>query len=120
MNRLLSLLNPAKLLAAFGNSLSGLATAIKSERAFQQEIILLVVGSIAAFVFTDTNIERAILVGSLGIVLIVEILNSAIEATIDRIGTEHNLLSKQAKDLGSAAVLLSLATAAAIWLIILL
>jgi len=106
-------------LRAFRNSLSGLAHAVKSERAFQQEIVLVIIGGVAAFLLTDVSIERALLIGSLAIVLIVELLNSAIEAVVDRIGLEINPLSKRAKDIGSAAVLLSLVTAAVIWVIIL-
>jgi diacylglycerol kinase (ATP) len=120
MTRILNLLNPMQLVRAFSNSLSGLAHAVKSERAIQQEIVILLIGGIAAFLLTDSSVERAILIGSLCIVLIVEIINSAIEAAIDRIGPELHPLSKQAKDLGSAAVLLSLVTAAGLWLIILI
>jgi len=81
--------------------------------------VLMVVGGVAAFLLTDVSTERALLIGSLAIVLIVELVNSAIEAVVDRIGTEINPLSKRAKDLGSAAVLLSLVTAGVIWVIIL-
>ena len=79
----------------------------------------MIIGGVAAFLLTDVSIERALLIGSLAIVLIVELLNSAIEAVVDRIGLEINPLSKRAKDIGSAAVLLSLVTAAVIWVIIL-
>ena len=119
MNQLFNLLSPLPLLRAFRNSLSGLAHAVKSERAFQQEVALTIVGGVAAFLLTDVSTERALLIGSLAIVLIVELVNSAIEAVVDRIGTEINPLSKRAKDLGSAAVLLSLVTAAVTWVIIL-
>jgi diacylglycerol kinase (ATP) len=119
MNQLFRLINPMPLLWALGNSLSGLAHAVKSERAFQQEVVLAIIGVVAAFLLTDVSTERALLIGSLAIVLIVEMLNSAIEAVVDRIGLEINPLSKRAKDLGSAAVLLSLVTAAVIWVIIL-
>ena len=117
--QLLNILNPVLLAKAFINSLNGLAFAVKSERAFQQEVILLAIGSIAAFLLTDMKVERALLVGSLAIVPIVELINSAIEAAIDRIGPEHHELSKTAKDYGSAAVLVTLILAAAIWLVIL-
>jgi len=119
VNHLISIFNPLLLTNALKNSFSGLTRATKSERAFQQELVLLIVGSIAAFILTDINVERAILVGSLAAVLIVELMNSAIEATIDRVGTELHPLSKKAKDLGSAAVFVSLISAAVIWLIIL-
>jgi diacylglycerol kinase (ATP) len=120
MSRIFSLIDPSILLSAFGNSLSGLAAALKSERAFQQELIVMIIGVIAAVILTDQSVERAVLIGSLAIVLIVELINSAIEATIDRIGPELHPLSKRAKDLGSAAVLVSIISAAAVWAIILI
>ena len=120
MNQLFRLLNPLLLLKAFRNSLSGLVHAVKSERAIQQEVVLLIAGIVGALLLTDVALERAVLIGSLAIVLAFELMNSAIEATIDRIGTEENILSKRAKDLGSAAVLISLAIAVAIWLIVLI
>jgi diacylglycerol kinase (ATP) len=67
----------------------------------------------------DTGVERALMIGSLIVVLIVELLNSAIEATVDRISFENHRLAKRAKDIGSAAVMLSLANAALVWLLIL-
>ncbi len=120
MNSPFKLVNPKLLYGALKNSLNGLGHALTSERAFLQELVLLIAGSIAAFVLTDSNVERALLIGVLGLVLIVELLNSAVEATVDRIGPEQHPLSKRAKDLGSAAVLLSLVLAVAIWLIILI
>ena len=119
MNQIVRIFNPLLLVRAFNDAGSGLIHAAKSERAVQQEIILIVVGVVAAMLLTDARVERAILIGSLGLILIVELLNSAIEAAIDRIGLEQNPLSKQAKDLGSAAVLISLVIAAALWIIIL-
>jgi diacylglycerol kinase (ATP) len=120
MNHLISLISPGQLIRAFSNSLAGLKLAIKSERAFQQEVVLLAAGSVAAFILTDVTVERALMIGSLALVLIVELLNSAVESAIDRVSTEKHPLSKNAKDLGSAAVLISLVTAAAIWVIILI
>lgn len=73
-----------------------------------------------AFWITVNNIERVLLVGSIVAVLLVELLNSAIETAIDRIGLEHHELSGRAKDIGSAAVMLSLALAAFVWVIILI
>ena len=119
MNQLFNLVNPLLLFRAVRNSLDGLTQAVRNERAFQQEVILVIVGVIAAFILTDVRIERALLIGSLSIVLIVELINSAIESVVDRIGSEIHPLSKRAKDLGSAAVLLSLVTAGVIWVIIL-
>jgi diacylglycerol kinase (ATP) len=68
----------------------------------------------------DTGVERALLIGSLVIVLIVELLNSAVEATVDRISFENHRLAKRAKDIGSAAVMLSLVNAGVIWSLIIL
>jgi diacylglycerol kinase (ATP) len=67
----------------------------------------------------DTGVERALLVGSLMLVLIVELANSAVEATVDRVSLEHHRLAKRAKDLGSAAVMLALVNAALTWLLVL-
>ena len=67
-----------------------------------------------------TGVERALLIGSLIIVLIVELLNSAVEATVDRISFENHRLAKRAKDIGSAAVMLSLVNAALVWALIIL
>lgn len=119
MVRFTNLVNLLVLLRAFKHSVRGLAYAAKNERAFQQEIVILAVGVIAAFVLTASSIERAILIGSVAVVLLVELINSAIEATVDRIGPEQHPLSQRAKDLGSAAVLVSLVSSAVVWLIIL-
>lgn len=120
MNTPLNLVNPKLLYGALKNSLNGLNHALRNERAFLQESMLLIAGSIAAYVLTESNVERALLIGVLGVVLIVELLNSAIEATVDRIGTELHPLSKRAKDLGSAAVLLSIILAITVWLLVLI
>ena len=72
----------------------------------------------AAFWVGETGVERALLVGALLLVLIVELVNSAIEATVDRISFDHHRLAKRAKDMGCAAVMLSLAAAAAVWLLV--
>ncbi len=100
-------------------SLAGLAAAAKHEDAFRQELILVVLLTPLALWLGDTGVERALMIGSLIVVLIVELLNSAIEATVDRISFENHRLAKRAKDIGSAAVMLSLANAALVWLLIL-
>lgn len=120
MNRILNLGNPLPLLRAFKYSLRGLAYAARHERAFMQELILLVIAVVAALLLTDSSIERAVLIGSAAFVLVVELINSAIETTIDRIGPEQHPLSERAKDLGSATVLVALSITAVIWLIVLL
>ena len=120
MVRLTGLINPLPLLRALKYSTRGLSYAARNERAFQQEIILLVAGVIAAFLLTESSIERAVLISSVAIVLVVELINSAIEATVDRIGPEQHPLSQRAKDLGSAAVFVSLITSVVVWLIVLI
>lgn len=108
-----------RLIKAVGYSMSGFKTAWTNEAAFRQESVLIVIMIPAAFWLGTTAIERALLIGSCMIVLITELLNSALETAIDRIGLDHHILSKRAKDMGSAAVLVSLATVAMVWGIIL-
>jgi diacylglycerol kinase (ATP) len=105
---------------AAGYSLAGLAAAIRHEDAFRMELILCAVLTPIAIWLGNSGVERAILIGSLAIVLIAELFNSAIEATVDRISLEDHRLAKRAKDIGSAAVMLSLAAAALIWGLVLL
>jgi diacylglycerol kinase (ATP) len=100
---------------AVGFSIKGLSAAWRNETAFRQELCLVLLMLPAAFWIGTTLTERALLVFSLLLVLIVELLNSAIETIVDRIGTERNDLSGRAKDIGSAAVLVSLITAGIIW-----
>jgi len=80
--------------------------------------MLCVVAVPAAFWLGKTGVERALLIGSVMLVLIVELINAAVEATVDRISFEHHRLAKRAKDIGSAAVMLSLVGAAAVWLLV--
>ncbi|TFG87398.1 MAG: diacylglycerol kinase [Chromatiales bacterium] len=96
-------------------SAAGLATAWRSEEAFRQEVLLAVVLVPLALWLGQTAMERLLLIGSWLMVMIVEVLNSAIEATVDRISDEHHPLSAKAKDLGSAAVFLSLLLALLAW-----
>ena len=86
----------------------------------RQEIYLLAVAVPAAFWLTGDAVERVLLVASVVWVLLVELLNTAVEYTVDRIGPEYHELSGLAKDIGSAAVLVSLVLAAVVWLVILL
>ena len=104
-----------RVLRATGYSLAGLRAAYTGESAFRQEFWLTVVATPLAFWLGRSWVEVALLLGSLLIVLIVELLNSGIEAAIDRVGFELHDLSKRAKDLASAAVLLSLLLAGGIW-----
>lgn len=101
-------------------SIQGLKAAFKYEAAIRQELALLLVASILVCVFDVSVVERILMLGVVCLVLIVELLNSAIEAVVDRIGIEHHELSGRAKDIGSAAVLVALIFAAFTWCYILL
>jgi diacylglycerol kinase (ATP) len=105
----------SRILHATGYSLAGLRAGW-GETAFRQEAILALVLVPAAFWLGDGWLERAMLVGTVLLVMIVELLNTGIETAIDRIGPEWHSLSKRAKDMGSAAVLLSLLLCAGTWL----
>ena len=107
------------LLQAAGYSLKGLQAAC-GETAFRQALLLLLAGIPLGLWLSSTGIERALLIGSLLLVLIIELLNNALEATVDRIGQEYHPLTGRAKDLGSAAVFMSLLLAAFVWLAVLL
>jgi len=108
-----------RLINATRYSLAGFAEAVRNEDAFRQELILVALLSPLALWLGDTGLERALLLGSLIVVLIVELLNSAVEATVDRISLENHRLAKRAKDIGSAAVMLSLVNAGLVWLLVL-
>ena len=96
-------------------SLAGLGAAWKNEAAFRQELVLCLVLMPAAFWLGRNAVEYALLLGTLFIVLITELLNSGIEAITDRVGVEHHQLSGRAKDLGSAAVFVSLLMLSCVW-----
>lgn len=104
-----------RVIRATGYSISGLKTAYRGESAFRQEFWLAVVLCPAAFWLGRTWVEIALLAGTVLNVLIVELLNSGIEAAIDRVSFEWHDLSKRAKDLASAAVFLSLMLCAGVW-----
>lgn len=105
----------ARLLHATVYSSRGLKAAFANEAAFRQELLLVLVLGIASFWLAANPLEWVVLVAPLILLLIVELLNSAIEATVDRIGEEIHELAGRAKDMGSAAVLLSLILIAACW-----
>jgi diacylglycerol kinase (ATP) len=109
-----------RILSATRNSAEGFIAAIRHEDAFRQELILAAVFVPLGLWLGTNGLERALLVASVLLILIVELLNSAVEATVDRISFENHLLAKRAKDIGSAAVMLSLATAGIVWLLILI
>ena len=104
-----------RLVDAAGYSGAGLAVAWRGEEAFRQEVVLAVVLLPIAIWLGQSNLERLLLVASWMLVMIVEILNTAVEATVDRISDERHRLSGEAKDLGSAAVFLTLVLAALVW-----
>lgn len=108
-----------RLWLATGHSLRGLRLSYSSEAAFRQEVWLAVVLLPLAFFLGESAVERAMLAGSVLVLLIVELLNTAIEVVVDRIGLERHALSGFAKDAGSAAVMLSLALVALTWGLIL-
>jgi diacylglycerol kinase (ATP) len=105
---------------ALGYSLQGMASAFRHEDAFRQECLLAALLIPAAFFIPVGATERALMIASVLLVLIVELLNSAVEAAVDRISLENHLLAKRAKDFGSAAVFLSLVNVAVVWLLVLL
>ncbi|MFT5112788.1 MAG: diacylglycerol kinase (ATP) [Parasphingorhabdus sp.] len=109
-----------RLIFAGKNSWNGFLSAWREDVAVRQEVLLLLIAIPAAFWLTGDKIERVLLVSSVVIVLIVELLNTAVEAVVDRIGTEHHELSGKAKDVGSTAVFVSLVLAVFVWLIILI
>ncbi len=108
-----------RIVNAFGYSLQGFCYAWKNEAAFRQELLLAAVLFPLALWLDVTSLERIALVAVLAVVLIVELLNSAVEAAIDRIGPEHHDLSGRAKDLGSAAVFVALSLTIYVWGVVL-
>jgi diacylglycerol kinase (ATP) len=108
-----------RLINALGYTLEGLKTAYKNEDAFRQEVLLAVILIPIAFFLEPAAIQRALMIGSILLVLVVELLNSAVEAAVDRISLDHHRLAKRAKDIGSAAVFISLVNLAVVWGLIL-
>ena len=109
-----------RLIMACVYSWQGFKACFRKEEAFRQEVYLAVVLIPVAIWLDVTTIERILMIGSIFLVMMVEILNSAIEALVDRVGLERHKLSGRAKDMGSAAVMLSLINLAMVWLLILL
>lgn len=104
-----------RIVRATGNSINGLRLAFRGENAFRQETLAAIVLVPAAFWLGQGWVQVTLLAGSVLVVMIVELLNSAVEAAIDRISFELHDLSKRAKDLGSAAVMLALLLCGSIW-----
>ena len=109
-----------RLINAFGYSIAGTLAAFKHEDAFRQEVILSAILIPLALYLGQTGIEQALMISSLLFIIVVELLNSSIEATVDRISVKHHKLAKRAKDIGSAAVFFSLINAAVIWFLLLI
>jgi len=105
---------------ALGYSIQGLRAAFRHEDAFRQEVLLAVLLVPTALLLEASGVGRALLIGSLLLVLITELLNSAVEAAVDRVSFEDHRLAKRAKDIGSAAVLVSLVNVVVVWALVLL
>ncbi len=113
-------LDIGRIVRAARYSFAGLRSAVAGEVAFRQELILGAVLTPVAIWLGEDGVERALMVGVLLLVLIVELVNSAIEAAVDRVGEEAHDLSRRAKDLGSAAVFVSLIAVPVVWGLVLL
>ena len=108
-----------RIAAAFFYSMDGFKAAWQNEHAFRQEMLVTVIGTVTALSMKISAFEKLMLVAVLVFVLIVELINSALEAVVDRISLEPHPLSKNAKDLGSAAVALAIGIALAAWGVVL-
>ncbi len=115
-----SLFDIGRVVRAAGYSWNGLVAAVRHEGAFRQELVLFVLLAPLGFWLGEDAVERVLLVGSLLLVLITELLNSGLEALVDRVSLERHELSGRAKDMGSAAVLLSIVTAVMTWALLLI
>ncbi|MDX9952398.1 MAG: diacylglycerol kinase [Methylophilaceae bacterium] len=104
-----------RLINAFGYSMAGFRAAYKNEDAFRQEVWMAAILLPLAVYLGNTALQTALMIACVLLVMIVELLNSSIEATVDRISLENHQLAKRAKDIGSAAVLLSLVNLVVVW-----
>ena len=103
---------------AFRYTFAGLKSAWKNELAFRGEVVVVMIMSPLGLWLGRSAVERALLIASLLLILLAELVNSALEAVVDRIGPERHELSKRAKDMGSAAAFISMVMAALVWIII--
>lgn len=108
-----------RIFGAMFYSMEGLRAAWRGEHAFRQELAVAVAATVVALLLPVPTLQQLMLIGVFVLVLIVELLNSAIEAVVDRVSLERNPLSKNAKDFGSAAVFLTFSLAATTWAVIL-
>jgi diacylglycerol kinase (ATP) len=104
-----------RIINAFGYSMKGMRAAFKHESAFRQETALFIILLPLAILLGQSIVDYSILIGSLLLVMIVELLNSAVEAVVDRVSDEHHKLAGRAKDMGSAAVFIALLNVIVIW-----
>ena len=109
-----------RLVNAFSYSIAGFRACFQHEQAFRQEVYALVILLPLGVWLGENGAERALLIGSLLLVPLAELINSAIEAAIDRFGEERHELSGRAKDIGSATVFLAIAIAVVVWLLVLM
>jgi diacylglycerol kinase (ATP) len=109
----------SRIVGAFRYSIEGFRAAWQHEHAFRQEMMVAVPATVVALLLKISAFEKLALIVVLGLVLLVELINAAIEAVVDRVSLERHPLSKAAKDLGSAAVALAIAIAAATWAVVL-
>jgi diacylglycerol kinase (ATP) len=109
-----------RLLNALGYSLNGFRSAYRHEDAFRKEVLLAIIIIPLALLSSASGTGKALMLFSVLLVLVVELLNSAIEAAVDRISLDHHRLAERAKDIGSAAVCLSLMNVAVVWVLVLL
>lgn len=109
-----------RLVKATMYSWNGLCAVWHHEAAFRQEVLLACIAGPLGLWLGESGVDRALLLGSIVLILIVELVNSAVEAVVDRQGTEFHELAGRAKDAGSAAVLLSLVNAAIVWILVFL
>ena len=103
---------------AFNYTFAGLASAWKNELAFRGEVVVAIIMVPLGIWLGRSAVEQALLIASILLILLTELLNSALEAVVDRIGPERHELSKRSKDMGSAAAFISMVTAALVWIII--
>lgn len=108
-----------RIISAIGYSMEGFKAAWQHEHAFRQELIITLVGTVVALLLRVSVFEKFMLIGVMVLVLIVELINSALEAVVDRVSLERHPLSKNAKDFGSAAVFLACGLAVAAWAVVL-
>ena len=108
-----------RIIKATGYSWQGLKDAYAYEEAFRQEVLLAIILIPLGLYLGETGLERALLVSAVILIMVVELLNTGIEAITDRVGTEHHELSGRAKDIGSAAVAMSFVYTAVIWILVL-